>query len=90
MVEVLSGTPDEEDEGDELDEEGENTDNNEEEAMQSDNNAGPRDANAMRPATWDIDEERLHLDSARIYEKTIVQLGNRLGDALAERTMTAD
>ncbi|KHN95174.1 meiotic recombination protein DMC1 [Metarhizium album ARSEF 1941] len=33
-------------------------------------------------APWDIDEERLHMDAARIYENTIVQLGERLGDPL--------
>ncbi|QPG98230.1 hypothetical protein C2857_007395 [Epichloe festucae Fl1] len=31
---------------------------------------------------WDIDEERLHMDAARIYENTVVQLGERLGDPL--------
>lgn len=31
-------------------------------------------------ATWNVDEDLIHLDSARIYENTIVQLGNRLGD----------
>lgn len=32
--------------------------------------------------TWDADEEKLHMDAARIYENTIVQLGARLGDPL--------
>lgn len=33
---------------------------------------------------WDIDEERLHMDATRIYENTIVQLGERLGDPLGD------
>jgi hypothetical protein len=82
MVEVLSGTPDDEADDDaEEDTAEEFTDDNADE---------PINATSPRPVAWDIDEERLHLDSARIYEKTIVQLGNRLGDTLADRNMSAD
>jgi hypothetical protein len=31
-------------------------------------------------AVWTEDDDRLHMDVARIYEKTIVKLGERLGD----------
>ncbi|OAA39072.1 meiotic recombination protein DMC1 [Metarhizium rileyi] len=34
------------------------------------------------PTPWDVDEERLHMDAARIYENTLVKLGERLGDPL--------
>lgn len=45
------------------------------------------------PSAWDDDdeeEEQMHLDSARIYENTIVQLGERLGDSLAPSLRTDD
>lgn len=35
---------------------------------------------AADSATWTEDDDRLQMDVARVYEKTIVQLGNRLGD----------
>ncbi|KAI9150423.1 meiotic recombination protein DMC1 [Paramyrothecium foliicola] len=82
MVEVLSGTPDDEDEEDETGQDDEET--------ESELDNRPIDTDGMRANNWDIDEERLHLDSARIYEKTIVQLGNRLGDTLGEGNMTVD
>ncbi|KFA67146.1 hypothetical protein S40285_07294 [Stachybotrys chlorohalonatus IBT 40285] len=70
MVEVLSGgTGDEDDSGDEQD------------TTQEDTETDTADTAPPR-ATWDIDEERLHLDAARIYEQTIVQLGTRLDDPL--------
>lgn len=80
MVEVLSGEVDEEDDEDEEDE-GDDDDDD------IDNVEGGLDAAAQRREgygdqtsmpSWDIDEERLHLDAARIYENTIVQLGERL------------
>lgn len=39
---------------------------------------------------WDIDEDKMHLDAARIYEHTIVQLGNRLGDPLRDTRVVTD
>lgn len=69
MVEILS-SGDADDEGDD-----EDTD------MDGDESATDTNGN-QTPTPWDIDEERLHLDAARIYENTIVQLGVRLGDPL--------
>jgi hypothetical protein len=67
MVEVLSGSAVEEEEVEEEETEDETMTEGESEP---------------RPATFDIDEDRLHLDAARIYEHTIVQLGGRLGNPL--------
>ncbi|KAH7313797.1 hypothetical protein B0I35DRAFT_480455 [Stachybotrys elegans] len=70
MVEVLSsGTADDEDDV-------------EEQVTETDTDAEGEGMGQGREPVWDIDEERLHLDAARIYEKTIVQLGDRLGDRL--------
>jgi hypothetical protein len=41
-----------------------------------------------RRAAIDMDEDRLHLDAARIYENTIIALNDRLGDPL-NTTVTA-
>lgn len=68
MVEVMS-----DDRG--ADEDEDNDDEDEDENYDQDN----RRVGAAG-VMCDIDEERLHLDTARIYENTIVQLGNRLGD----------
>jgi hypothetical protein len=38
----------------------------------------------------DEEEERMHLDAARVYENTIVHLNERLGDTLGTATMTSD
>ncbi|KAH6897497.1 meiotic recombination protein DMC1 [Thelonectria olida] len=38
----------------------------------------------------DGEEERMHLDAARVYENTIVHLNERLGDTLGTTTMTSD
>ncbi|PNY25370.1 Uncharacterized protein TCAP_04688 [Tolypocladium capitatum] len=73
MVEILSGEVDEEDDSDETD-----TDHD---GGMSNNNGG------QTSAPWDIDEERLHIDSARIYENTIVRLGARLGDAIVSENV---
>lgn len=71
MVEVMSsGEQEEEEEDDEDDDEDEGE---ETEGGESYDAGGP---------SWDIDEDELHLDAARIYENTIVHLGKRLGDSL--------
>ncbi|KID86123.1 meiotic recombination protein DMC1 [Metarhizium guizhouense ARSEF 977] len=74
IVEVLSsGDVDDEDDEDE----DEDTD------MDGDGDESAAEAGGNRtPTPWDIEEERLHMDAARIYENTIVQLGERLGDPL--------
>lgn len=36
---------------------------------------------------WNIDQDKMHLDAARIYENTIVELGTRLGDPLTDARM---
>jgi hypothetical protein len=74
MVEVMSSGEQEEEE-DEDDDENDGDDGDETEGGES------VSYDAGGPA-WDIDEDELHLDAARIYEKTIVQLGKRLGDSL--------
>lgn len=78
MVEVLSGVPEDED-GEEDDAEDEPTD--------TELDVPGSSASSRR---WDIDDDRMHLDAARIYEHTIVQLGERLGDPLGTRNMSAD
>lgn len=87
MVEVMSS-------GDFDDEEDEQAEETEEEDglgnQTDDTDAGFSDGIGLRPATWDIDDDRLHLDAARIYENTIVQLGDRLGDPMAERQVSDD
>ena len=80
MVEVLSkqgegaGDDEDEDEDDEDEDESE-TDNDTGYHTESTTTGGPNGA-----VRWDIDEERLHLDAARIFENTIIQLNERLGD----------
>ncbi|OAQ64010.1 meiotic recombination protein DMC1 [Pochonia chlamydosporia 170] len=69
MVEILS-TGDLDDEDDDEDDD-----------MDGEESAAEASGN-QTPTPWDINEERLHLDAARIYENTIVQLGERLGDPL--------
>jgi hypothetical protein len=69
MVEIMSGGDvDDEDEDDETD-------------MGDDESSTDLSGN-QTPTPWDVDEERLQMDAARIYEFTIVQLGERLGDPL--------
>lgn len=83
MVEVMSsGDFDDEDE-DEEDDDGMGSQTDDTEANFS-------DASGVRLPRWDIDEDRLHLDAARIYENTIIQLGERLGDPMAERHVSDD
>ncbi|KAF3071533.1 hypothetical protein CFAM422_006339 [Trichoderma lentiforme] len=72
MVEVMSSGEQEEEEEDD-DEDDDEDDGDETETGESYDAGGP---------SWDIDEDELHLDAARIYENTIVHLGKRLGDSL--------
>lgn len=75
MVEVMSsGEQEEEEEEEEDDDETDGDDGHETEGGESYDAGGG--------SAWDIDEDEMHLDAARIYEKTIVQLGRRLGDSL--------
>lgn len=78
MVEVLSGVPEDEDD-----------DERSEEMVDTATEEPGASANSVS-ATWDIDDDRLHLDAARIYESTIVQLGERLGDSLGTVGTVAD
>ncbi|KKP04613.1 meiotic recombination protein DMC1 [Trichoderma harzianum] len=71
MVEVMSSGEQEEEEDD--DEDDDEDDGDETEGGECYDAGGP---------SWDIDEDELHLDAARIYENTIVHLGKRLGDSL--------
>ena len=79
MVEVLSQGVEEVD--DEDDEGGDETDTNMD------------DVDDNGPSAWDVDdeeEERMHLDSARVYENTIIHLNERLGDSLTTRMERSD
>ena len=78
MVEVLSGIPEDEEDDEQTEE------------MVDAELEDPRAPSNTVSGTWDIDEDRLHLDAARIYENTIVQLGERLGDSLGAVNITAD
>lgn len=71
MVEILGNDRGDDDDDDEEEDE----DDDDELGM-----GGTDGESSLGQPTWDIDEDRLHLDAARIYENTIVQLGNRLGD----------
>ncbi|EFQ28413.1 meiotic recombination protein DMC1 [Colletotrichum graminicola] len=68
IVEVLSKKPDEDDEMEETESETDVT---------MDNNTENDDA--VDPV-WDGDDDGFYLDATRVYELTIVQLGERLGD----------
>ncbi|KAF7552363.1 hypothetical protein G7046_g7436 [Stylonectria norvegica] len=79
VVEVLSSAA-----GDE-DEEEEETDIDETDSGMDTADSGPR--------VWrveDDEEERMHLDAARVYENTIVRLNERLGDSLGSGMITDD
>ncbi|OAR02452.1 hypothetical protein LLEC1_00938 [Akanthomyces lecanii] len=75
MVEIMSNDTGEEDEDDDRDEDDDDDDDDELGLETTSNKAEPKER-----AAWDPDQDRIHLDAARVYEKTIVQLGNRLGD----------
>ncbi|KZL67999.1 meiotic recombination protein DMC1 [Colletotrichum tofieldiae] len=68
IVEVLSKEPDE---GDEMEE-----DENETDATRG-NDTEYEDASG---SVWDEDDDGFYMDAARVYEHTIVQLGEKLGD----------
>ncbi|KAI5458876.1 hypothetical protein BGZ63DRAFT_361369 [Mariannaea sp. PMI_226] len=52
------------------------------------------DVEDTESSTWnglpDEEEEKVHLDAARVYENTILHLNERLGDSLGTTTMTQD
>ncbi|UKZ86668.1 uncharacterized protein TrAFT101_002492 [Trichoderma asperellum] len=77
MVEVMSSGEQEEEEEDDEDEDDDETDGDDGQETER-----AESYNAGGNSAWDIDEDEMHLDAARIYEKTIVQLGRRLGDSL--------
>ncbi|KAK2034061.1 meiotic recombination protein DMC1 [Colletotrichum zoysiae] len=68
IVEVLSKEPDEDDETEETESETDVTIGND---TENDDVVDP---------IWDGDDDGFYLDAARVYEHTIVQLGERLGD----------
>ncbi len=68
IVDVMSKEPDQ----DELDDEFQLT------GTEDDTDA---DVPSSRVGIWDEDDERLHMDVARVYENTLVQLGEVLGEA---------
>lgn len=70
MVEVLSGVPEDEEE-----------DSQSEDMAGSESEDPGASANSVA-GTWDLDDDGIHLDAARIYQYTIVQLGERMGDSL--------
>lgn len=74
MVEILSGPEQDYD------------DEDDQEPQESDIEGNIDATNASGWGEDDEEEEKLHLDAARIYENTIVQLGERLGDALGNAT----
>ncbi|KAK4119233.1 hypothetical protein N657DRAFT_684571 [Parathielavia appendiculata] len=79
IVDVMSKAVDEE--------EGVQDDGNEEQEDESGHN-GPRRAGK---GFWDDEEEDLYMDVARVYENTLVKLGDALGDpGLEEVQMSAD
>lgn len=86
MVEVLSGVPEDEEEEDGDDDEATGDETAGTESDYPETTGTGRDP----PATWDLDEDRLHLDAARIYEHTIVQLNERLGDSVKDVRMVGD
>lgn len=73
VVEVMSGEADEEDESEDED--------------AQDDVSEPDGRGQGHQTSWDMDQERLHMDAARIYEKTIVQLGSKLGDPLTTESV---
>ena len=72
MVEIMSQSRGEEDDDDEDDDTDEDTD--------ADDGATTSSAGAGQ-FKWNLDEDRLHMDAARVYENTIIHLGDRMGDA---------
>lgn len=77
MVEVLGGVPDEDD------------DDRLQDSAEPERHDGGFPANLPSRA-YNVEEDRLHMDAARIYEHTIIQLSERLGDPLEAVNITAD
>lgn len=72
IVDVMSKEPDDEDDADEADG-----------PMTADETeSGADDAADQRRGLWDEDEDDIHMDVARVYEHTLVRLGETLGDGL--------
>ncbi|KAL7792587.1 hypothetical protein V8C37DRAFT_119765 [Trichoderma ceciliae] len=93
MVEVMSsGEEEEEAEADDDDDDDGDDDDGEDDDGEDDDGEDDEDGKSCdaRGPAWDIDEDELHLDAARIYEKTIVHLGKRLGDSLGSGVESAD
>lgn len=44
--------------------------------------SGPEGPGGSSRPVWDEDEERLYMDVARVYENTLVKLGERLGGSM--------
>ncbi|KOS20008.1 hypothetical protein ESCO_005742 [Escovopsis weberi] len=82
MVELMSmGEMDDEDEDEDEDEGEDEGDDTGDDEMGEDRDGEEKGAEGS--AGWDVDEdERVHLDAARVYQHTIIQLESRLGNAL--------
>ncbi|KAL2130714.1 hypothetical protein VTI74DRAFT_6043 [Chaetomium olivicolor] len=81
IVDVMSKEPEEESGG-----------GVEEEQTAEEDESGPEGPGRTGRAIWDEDEERLFMDVARVYEDTLVKLGETLGDGggLGDIQMSAD
>ncbi|AEO64691.1 a8201b9f-9144-4eb5-9309-04da7cda3a4a [Thermothielavioides terrestris] len=89
MVEVMGKTPGEDDDGDDRadDEKGDREGDDTLDEAES----GPEGPGGEDGPAWNEDEERLFMDVARVYENTLVKLGETLGEGgVAEAQMFAD
>lgn len=66
-------------EAEELDEDEDETDDSDAPGQSESEDERPR----WGPGAWDEDDDRLHMDVARVYENTLVQLGETLGQGQA-------
>lgn len=87
MVAILTKDP-EDDDGDDDEEETEDDDFMDTETN-TDTGQSARQGSQFQ-FSYDLYEERLHMDAARIYENTLVMLGERLGDPLGEENLRDD
>lgn len=85
MVEVMSSGAEEDEEEDDRDDDDTVMGTDADTETETDAESGYASA-----AHWGVDEDDLYLDAARIYEHTIVQLGERLGNPLEARNMSDD